>query len=154
MVASLKNLTEEDFYKLNLPILFGERITNRRFAILTNGQQTFGLAWGSHLMDPIITEISLNVFGVGIDQYYSIANFTMGGIELTLSLTYNFVCATVISETLFIITEVEIVKVNTITFEVVEEYGLPGPFREMSVKNNMLEIKCTGIDFIVELNAI
>lgn len=154
MTALLKNLTEEDFDKLNLPILFGDSFTNKRFAIVTNGQQSFRLAWRSNLIDPIITEISLNVFGVGIDQYYSIVNFTTGGIELMLSLTYNFDCAAVIGKTLFIITELEIVVVNTITFEVVAERGLPNSFQEMSITNNVLEITCMDTDFIVKLNAI
>jgi hypothetical protein len=149
MAAQLENITEEKFNKLNWPILFNDETTSRCFGIISNGEQNFRLAWQSDLIQPVITEIRSSIYGVGIDQDYAIVNFATNTVELKLNLTYNFFCASVFGEILFIVTELEVVKLNVVTFEVVQYYGLPSHCEEIIVRDSGLEIKCE--DLIVKI---
>lgn len=145
MDAYLKNISVEEFNKLKVPILFEEGIFNRRFGVITNNKQSFGLAWRSDMIQPSLIELDLNIYGIGIDQNFAIVDFNNNLIRLKLSLTYNFYTIELFLSDIFIITELEIIRLNRVTFKVLDKYELPDLFEEMVLSHNdQLEVKCAG----------
>lgn len=61
-----------------------------------------------------------------------------------LRLTYNFYTVKVFNEDVFIITELEILKLDKVTFTITNEYELPDLFEEIVIYDGRIEFKCTG----------
>ncbi|EOR96429.1 hypothetical protein ADIARSV_0332 [Arcticibacter svalbardensis MN12-7] len=68
---------------------------------------------------------------------------------LDLNLFYNFYDAKIFNDWLFVITELEIIKVDIKTLKVIGKYALPDFFEEMEFNHRIIEIKCSGGEHII-----
>ena len=75
MGSILNKITKEEFEIRKDQVLFNDKIVNNRFAIITNGTNSFKIAWYSDLIDPVITEITTDIYCIGIDQNFAIIDF-------------------------------------------------------------------------------
>jgi hypothetical protein len=148
----LKYITELEFIDTNVSLLFqeNERIFNRKFALLNFDKSIFKIAWQSDSIEPEIIEISANIYSVGVDQNFAVINVSDGSIILKLELFYFFYSVYKLLNRIFIVTELEIIELNAITFQVLAEFGLPEIFSEMSINgSNIIEVKCMDGTVIV-----
>lgn len=141
MNLTLQNISKIEFNNLNVPIIFDDVMCARCFAVLSNSQYTFKFSWRSDLIMPEIMEVGAGIYSLGIDQNISIIDFNTNIILLNLELTYFFY-EVVVLNFIYVITELELLRIDKHSFNVVEEIGLPDIFVEMSVHNNKMEIKC------------
>ena len=140
----LIKLSEEDFYKSKIPILFNDKNTSRCFGVIRKGEQEFGLAWQSDLVEPFITEIDPNIYCIGIDQDFAVVDFNNKLILLRLYLTYNFFTTQIFKGSILVVTELEIIRLERIEFEILKRYALPDYFENAILRDDFLEIKCAG----------
>lgn len=142
MEVRLKRISEAEFHNLHVPILFDDKVTGRCFGVVTNGDQSFGLAWQSTMTQPILSEVGQGVFCIGIDQNFAVMDFSNNSVPLRLTLFYNFYNTQLYKESIFVITELEIIKIDRTTFKVMGEYALPEYFEEITIGDDSLEVKC------------
>jgi len=74
MKVWIEKVTEADFYKMDIPVLFNDKMTSRCFGVITNGNQSFGLSWQSDLILPELVGVDSDIYTVGIDQDFCIVN--------------------------------------------------------------------------------
>ena len=88
MKITLLQITEEQFYRLTMPVLFNDIKTSRSFSTITNGVRYFKFAWQSDLITPVITEIDTAIYSIGIDQSFVVIDFNKNSVPLNLNLPY------------------------------------------------------------------
>ena len=146
----LKYITELEFIDTDIPLLFQEKesIFNRKFALLNFDKSSFKIAWQSDSIEPEIVKISANIYSVGVDQNFAVIDVTDGSIILKLELFYFFYSVYKLLNRIFIVTELEIIELNALTFQVLAEFALPEIFSEFSLNGSNIEVKCidgTGV---------
>ena len=151
MNVILKNLTKEEFNNNKNPILFKDEIANNRHALITNSKLAFLMAWHSDLIEPVISEIRDSIVSVGVDQNFAIVDFKNNCIPLNLNLSYNFLDASIFRSWIFIITELEIIKADRNSFQILNEYGLPDLFQNILFKEDRIIVKCAE-DISIEIS--
>ena len=146
----LINISKEEFNREKAPFISQIGSPFRCFGLITDGEKSFKMAWQSDKIKPWVKEIGPNICGVGIDQNFSIVDFNSGLIRLKLSLTYNFYTVYIFLGSIFVITELEILKLDGTTFEVIVEYGLPDFFEGIEIEGDHLKVMCKdGLSVIV-----
>jgi len=144
MKIVLNEIPEADFKNLNYPFLFANKLSNRVFCLISFGGHNFKFAWQSEISKPIIAEISADIYSVGIDLNFVIADFNNGNAILQLSLDYYFYDTLINRGFIYLVTQLEIIKINQTTFEIIDRYGLPDFFEEIIFKEGLVEVKCLG----------
>ena len=130
----IKEISESDFNNLKLPVLFEDKLTDRVFSLISNGIKEYKFGWQSTLIKPIIKFINDNYCCIGIDLAFIIFDFNTGRILKKLSLDYYFYDAKIFNEFLYVITQLEIIKINITNLTIVETFALPDYFE--SIKFN------------------
>lgn len=145
----LNKINKKSFYQQNVPLLFGESndMANNHFAIISDGKYRFKIAWHSDI-EPVIKEVILGVFGVGIDQHFSVIDFNNGNILLRLNLFYNFYDIEIFKNYILVILELEIIKINISDLKVVETYTLPDYFESIEFNEGIVVVKCVGDEVV------
>jgi len=143
-----KKITEEEFNKSALPILFNEA-TSRRFGEIVNGSNGFRFSWQSDLIEPVITEINKNIYSIGIDQNFAIVNLDENNVLLRLRLTYNFLTTKLYKGSIFVCTELEILRLeHGGNYQVLSSYPLPDFFEDIIFEDDIIKVKCVENDLI------
>ena len=142
MNIDILQIEELEFNKLNAPTLFNNSYTSRCFGIIKNKIFSYKFAWQSDLIKPVLTEVNKNVFAIGIDQNFAIINFNLNSIVSKLELSYTFYDTKIFNNFIYVITELEIIKINSLTFKVIKEYPLPEIFEEIILKNENITVRC------------
>lgn len=143
-MIELIKITTGDFNESKIPLLFSETKANNNCAIITDGITKYRLAWHSDMIDPVILRITYGIYGIGVDQHFSIINFEKKEIPCTLNLMYNFLNAEIFDEWIFIITELEIIKMDKNSLGVLAEYALPDFFEEIQFSYDGIKVSCSG----------
>lgn len=148
-MSIFNEITEIQFNGVSVPILFSEENdkANNHYAIISDGLYSFKFSWNSDL-EPVITEINSNVYSVGIDQHFAVVDFASNTTLLNLNLFYNFYDTKIFDEWIFVISELEILKISRLNLKMIEIYDLPDFFREIEYKGEVAEIKCSGGEII------
>lgn len=149
MQVSIKEISESDFNNLELPVLFEDKLTDRVFGIISNGVNEYKLSWQSTVSKPKITVIDNFRYSIGIDLVFVIFEFLTGKILLQLSLDYFFYDTRIYNEFLYVITELEIIKVNTKDLLVVETFALPDYFESIEFNEKTILVKCVSDELVV-----
>jgi hypothetical protein len=144
MNVVFNRINESDFYEIHSPILFNDIKTSRCFGIITNNVTSYLFSWQSDIQNPVLNEISEGICSIGIDQNFAIINFVTAKIILNIELTYPFYDNKVYGNYCFVITELEIIRIDIINFGNTKEYMLPDIFEEINFGNNQVEVKCSG----------
>lgn len=134
--------TEEEFNRSAFTELFNEKLTSRCWGIITNGVYGFKFGWQSDLLEPLITEADTNIYTIGIDQSFVIADLDKGKVLLSLNLTYNFLTTILFKKNIFVCTELEIIKITQNGFKILSSYPLPDFFEELILSDDSIKVKC------------
>jgi len=151
MDSMLQQITENDFLESNALTLFSEYKTSRNFGIFTFNNNSYKLSWQSDVSKPIITQITDNIYSIGIDLNFAIIDFKSNQILLNLDFFSFYYYTKLLDNFIYIVTELEIIKVDTMNFKVVKIISLPDIFREMTVLDDKIVIQCFD-DRIVEIS--
>jgi hypothetical protein len=142
MSSLLKRVTEEELNNIEHIMLFKNAAMNRAFAVFSNNMVTFGVAWQSDLMNPVMIEITPSIACIGIDQHFAIVDFSINSVCCNLQLDYNFHAMELFDNILLVATELEILKIELTTFSTVAIFPLPDVFESMCIHNDTLEVIC------------
>jgi hypothetical protein len=63
---------------------------------------------------------------------------------LQLRLTYNFFTTQITKDNILVITELEIIRLGRVGFEILKRYSLPDYFEKAILKEGFWEIECAG----------
>lgn len=149
MEIEVKRISELDFKKLNIHILFEDKLTDRIFGVVSNGLFSYKFGWQSDTLNPFILNVKGCVYLIGIDQNLVIFDFSKGEIILKSSLDYFFYEAKVYEAYIYVITELEILKIDLTTFNIIDKYGLPSYFERIEFKDGVAEIHCLDEEFLI-----
>lgn len=148
MKMQLDKISESEFLNLNLPILFQDELTDRVFAIISNGEKKYKLGWQSTEIEPVIVFIDNNHCSVGIDLTFIIFNFNTGEIFQKISLDYYFYDTQIFNGFMYVITQLEIIKINIINMIIVKRFDLPEYFESFNPNENIIAVECMGGEII------
>ena len=141
-------ITEEKFNRSAFTELFNDKLTSRCWGTITNGVNGFKFGWQSDLLEPLITEADTNIYTIGIDQNFVIADLNKGKVLLSLNLTYNFFTTVLFKGNIFVCTELEIIQVTQNDFKILSSYPLPDFFEELILSDDSIKVKCFEQDLI------
>ncbi len=147
----LEKISEESFNNLTSKVLFNDSTTSRCFGEINGAPTKFRLGWQSDLIDPVISELVPGIFGVGIDQNFAIADFNTGNELLNLNLDYSFLTLQKFEESLFVISELEVIEIDLSNFTVINTHALPDLYQDIEKKDGYFEISCEG-GFVVKID--
>jgi hypothetical protein len=148
MAVSLIKLTRTEYYSFNNLALFDDNLNSRCYGVITDGQNDFRLAWQSDLIEPILTQVEANVFSIGIDQDFAVVDFSKNIVLFRLRLIYNFIFTQLFKASIFVITELEIIKIDTANYKISNEYALPESFEDIITLKDSLKILCAEGKYI------
>lgn len=144
MEIQIKQISNSEFNELNCHTLFEDKLTDRVFGVITNGIYICKFGWQSDTLKPFLLNLSDGICLIGIDQNLIIFDFIKKKEVLKSSLDYFFYKAVINKEHIYAITELEILKIRLISYEIVERYGLPDYFEKIEFKESSTEIHCVG----------
>lgn len=131
MKVIIKEISETDFKKINLPILFDNELFDRVFGIIFHKRNVFKIGWQSTIVKPIISSITTNIYSIGIDLNFVIFNLSEEKILQKMNLNYFFYDTKIYNDFLYIITELEIIKINILDLKVNQKYTLTDYFESI-----------------------
>jgi len=145
----INKITKEEFENLKTPILFTEKNAeaNNNLASISNGINGFRIAWNSDI-NPILLLVSRNIYAIGIDQHFAVVDFESQAVLLNIDLFYNFYDIKIFSGFIYVITELEIIKINLLSYTLVETYPLPDYFENIEFNDRGIEVKCLGGEIV------
>jgi hypothetical protein len=148
MNIELTDISDSDFKNLDIPTLFEDKHTDRTFGVLSDGRNEYKLGWQSDNIKPVIKWINTLLCSIGIDLVFVIFEFTTGRVLLKLSLDYFFYDTKIYNEFIYVITELEIIKINITNLAVVEIYSLPDCFESIEFNERNIMVICVGNEVV------
>lgn len=137
----LKHISESDFLSSEKIVVFDDSTYNRCFCEILIDERGFKLGWNSDLMQPMVLCLSLETYVVGIDEYFAIVNFKTLEIIKKIKLDYNFIKVLLYQEYLFVITELEIIKLKNEDYTIENTFLLNDIFDSFKIDNNDILIE-------------
>ncbi|MFV5700155.1 hypothetical protein ACM55H_17485 [Flavobacterium sp. ZT3R17] len=141
MRVNILHIEEKEFKKLNVPTLFNDNNTSRCYATINYLQYSYKFSWQSDIIQPKETEIKNGVYAIGIDQNFAIIDFNINAVILNLRLDYLFCDTKIFKNFIYLITELEIIKIDIFTLEKIKEYALPDIFEEINF-DDKIRVNC------------
>jgi hypothetical protein len=148
MEISIKEISETAFKKLNIPVLFEDESIDRTFGVISDGKNEYKLGWQSENIRPVIKWINIELCSIGIDLRFIIFEFTAGRILQELFLSYYFFDTRISKGAIYVITQLEIIKINIKTLTIVETYSLPDCFESIEFNEGIVMVKCMGDEIV------
>lgn len=148
MNAYIKEISESDYNKLELPVLFEEKVTDRVFGLFSNGVNEYKFGWQSTACKPKINFIDNFRCSIGIDLVFVIFEIITGKIAVKIYLDYFYYDTKIFNGFLFVITELEIIKLNLIDLMIVDSYSLPDFFESIEFYDEKIVVKCVNDEVI------
>jgi hypothetical protein len=148
MSIDIREISESEYQKLNVPVLFEDELTNRTFATASDGRHVVKFGWQSTMIKPMAIKVRDNIYGIGIDLNFAIVDFDDGKIRLQLSLDHFFYDVVTKKKFVIIITELEVIQVGVDDLEVIKKYELPDYFKELKFTEQGITITCIGSETI------
>lgn len=147
MNVKLTIISESDYLESNSKEIF-KSDNDKFYGIIENKNCNFKFGWQSDIVKPKINELSENIYSVGIDLNFAIIDFKKDNVILNLSLDYFFYETKLHNGFIYVITELLIIKINQMTYEIIEKFGLPDIFEEIIFKENTIEIICLNNEIV------
>lgn len=147
MKVELQLVNEVIFNELNSKTIFKAE-HSRCYGILANEDYSYKLGWQSEIVNPKINEISDNIYSIGIDLNFVIIDFKKDNVVLNLPLDYFFYDTKLHNGFIYVITELLIIKINQMTYEIIEKFDLPDFFDEIIFKEDTMEIRCLNDEIV------
>lgn len=139
----INKVTDVIFKGLKVPTLFHKEKTDDNFAaILVNNEMKFKFSWRGDNIEPLILHISEFIYGVGVDLNYSIVNVSNLDIISNIELSFFFLDSKIKDNYIYIITELEILKIEKESFTFINSFILPDIFEEIRFEEKKIIVKC------------
>lgn len=148
MKTSIKKISESEFKKLSVPVLFQDESMDRTFGVVSDGKNEYKLGWQSENIEPVIKWVDTLLCSIGIDLMFVIFEFTTGKILRKLSLDYFFYNTRMFNGALYVITQLEIIKINITDLATVNTYSLPDYFESIEFNEGTVVVKCVDDEVI------
>lgn len=148
MVYTLTNITENDFISLNCKLLFGDNKTNRMFAKISKLDTCYKFAWQSDLINPSVFAVNNDIYCIGVDLNFVIIDFNTNTILLNLQLDYFYYDVFIANNHIFVITELEVLKINIEKFKIINKFGLPEFYQSSTISDELIEISCINGEIV------
>jgi hypothetical protein len=148
MNIELTEISESNFQELNLPILFEDKLIDRMFGVLSNGKNKYKIGWQSTDIKPTITIVINTLCSIGIDLTFVIFDFDKGEIHLKLFLDYYFYNTIMYNGFIYVITQLEIIKINISDLTVATTCALPDFFESIHFDKGSVIVRCVDNEII------
>lgn len=149
MKIQLDEISESEFINLNLPVLFEDKLTDRVFGIISNGVKKYKFGWQSTTIKPVIKFINDNHCSLGVDLTFIVFDFNTGEILQKISLDYYFYDTQIFNGFIYVITQLEIIKINILDMTIVKTFDLPDYFESFNPKEKNIVVECLGGEIIL-----
>lgn len=143
----LRKISKLEFKNSNVPTLLGTYETDKVFSLISNKRKAYKFSWKSELVDPIIKEWN-NVCVLGIDLDLVILNFETNEILNRLQFDSFFYDIQFYHEVIYVITQLEVFRINSFDFKIIDTYPLPDVFKKIEMKDGSIVIECFGGELI------
>jgi hypothetical protein len=148
MNIELTEISDSVFKKLDIPTLFEDKLTDRTFGVVSDGKNEYKLGWQSENVKPVMKWINTLLCSIGVDLVFVIFEFTTGRVLQKLSLDYFFYDTKIYNGFIYVITELEIIKINIVNLAIVEIYSLPDYFKSIEFNERNIVVKCVGDEVV------
>lgn len=138
----IKIISETEYKQLQYPILFCDEQTDRSFAILSFQEDNYKIAWQSNNITPCIVKIQENIFAIGVDQNFIIMDFKLQKIRLKYKLDYFVYDIQLYEDFIYVITELEILKIKIETMTLISRNELPDFLENIKFEDKQIIIEC------------
>lgn len=142
MVSSVDRITKEKYQELKIKNLFEEKMTDCVYATILINNVVYKFAWASDLVTPVIKIINNQYCTIGIDLDFIVINMIENVVIDSVKLNYFFYDTQIFNNFLFVITELEILKIEMQNFKIIDEIGLPEIFESWDVVDNKIKVIC------------
>ncbi len=142
MVSSIDRITKEKYQALKLKNLFEEKITDRAFATILINNVVYKFAWGSDIVKPVIKIINNQYCTIGIDLEFIVINMIENTVIDRVKLNFFYYDTQVFNNFLFVITELQILKMSKQSFKIIDKIDLPDIFESFDVTDQGVLVTC------------
>lgn len=139
---NIRYIDEKEYDSLEIYSLFEKSVFSRRFAVLHSDFYEFKMSWRSDLLTPEIVEICSNYAAIGIDNDFAILEEKTLNVILKFKLSWNFLKTICIGKITYIISEQEVLLLNTSDWTILKHQVLPDLIENWNIKDGKLEILC------------
>ncbi|SEA50929.1 hypothetical protein SAMN05192529_1242 [Arachidicoccus rhizosphaerae] len=148
MEISINEISESEFKKLEIPVLFEDESIDRIFGVISDGKNEYKLGWQSENIKPVVKWINTILCSIGVDLVFVIFEFNTGRILYKLSLDYYFYDTRIYNGAIYVITQLEIIKISITDLTIAETYSLPDYFESIEFKQGILIVRCIGNEVV------
>lgn len=149
MKVEIRKVSETEYINANCEILFEDKNSDRMFAIITNGIFHYKFGWQSNSIEPFLLDLESGRWLIAIDLNLVIVDFQSNKIIIRMLLDYFFYEAKVFENFVFIVTELEIIKMSLLDFSIIADIALPDYFEKMEKIGHSYMITCSGGEMVV-----
>lgn len=144
MEMHYKEITEENFNKINHHLLFENTLSGRSFGIISNDNFSYKFSWQSDVIKPEINNIKDDVYSIGIDLNYVILDFVKNQILFSVNLNSFFIKSFVRNNIVYVIAETEVYLISVKNYNVIKSIDLPDVFEDILFEVDTTIIRCFG----------
>ncbi len=154
MVSNVDRITKEKYQELKVKNLFEEKMTDRVFATILINNVAYKFAWGSDIVVPVIKIINNQYCTIGIDLEFIVINMIENVVIDSVKLNYFFYDTQIFNNFLFVITELQILKIEMQNFKIIDQIDLPEIFESWDVVDNKIKITCLDGQEVIILREV
>jgi hypothetical protein len=136
-MINIIKIKECEFNLLNHELLFSKPEFNRSFALVKIETYIYKTAWNSTVIQPQLLDLDLKFFA--IDQFLAIFNHK-GCLLKKQELSYRFCDFLYFNNTYYIITELDICKIDLNNYDLIEIEYFNEIYSHYKISNNKLTI--------------
>ncbi|NMA73837.1 MAG: hypothetical protein GX963_06670 [Bacteroidales bacterium] len=137
-------IEQSDFDKISAPILFGSPKTDNIFATISKEDIIYKFSWQSELIDPVIKNKDENELLIGVDLNFIAFDIETGEILNQLSFDSFFLNIEQYDDIFYIITQLDIYRLGTSDFKIIDTYSLPDIFDTISASDSYIVVTTLG----------
>jgi len=142
MSITIKKIPEAEFKALNCPVLFADEWRDRAFGVILAGENTYKFGWPTETQSPVVKWIDTLTCSFGVDLDFVIIDSPGGNVLHKMHLDYWLYDIQLFDAFLYVITEIEIIKMNTKDNSIIETYSLPDIYKNMEPSGSGFLVEC------------
>jgi hypothetical protein len=147
-INEINEISESDYKNLDLPTLFEDKLTDRKFGLFSKGESKYKFGWQSETIKPNIIFINNSCCSIGVDLIFIIFEIRTGKVLVKIPLDYYYFDTKIYNNFLYVITELEIIKISIDGLKVIDTYSLPDYFESIEFYNDKIIVKCVNDEVI------
>jgi len=141
-VTDIQHLSKEQYGTVEAQVLFEDTENDQFYGLVQQGSSKFKFGWIRELVGPVIKWLDPNTCTIGIDKNFAIVNFQSGEVLFSLPLNTYFVDTYIVENAILVITQLEIFKISTSTYEIISTFELPDFFVSIEILGDIFKVRC------------